>query len=108
MLRASFILLCASAALSAQIGKIDPKIAKIVSEISSDRVGANLQKLASFETRGNYTDPTQQNRGIGAARRWIYDEFRSYSPKLEVSMDPFKVKAKGRIFRDVEVVNVVA
>jgi hypothetical protein len=108
MLRASLILLCASAALSAQIAKIDPKIAKIVSEISSDRIGANLQKLASFETRGNYTDPAQQNRGIGAARRWIYDEFRSYSPKLEVSMDPFKVKAKGRIFRDVEVVNVVA
>jgi hypothetical protein len=108
MLRASVILLCASAALSAQIAKIDPKIAKIVSEISPDRIGANLQKLASFETRGNFTDPTQQNRGIGAARRWIYDEFRSYSPKLEVSMDPFKVKAKGRIFRDVEVVNVVA
>src|SRR5947209_3589395 len=108
MLRASLILLCAPAALSAQIAKIDPTIAKIVSEISSDRIGANLQKLASFETRGNYTDPAQQNRGIGAARRWIYDEFRSYSPKLEVSMDPFKVKAKGRIFRDVEVVNVVA
>jgi len=69
MLRASLILLCAPAALSAQIAKIDPTIAKIVSEISSDRIGANLQKLASFETRGNYTDPAQQNRGIGAARR---------------------------------------
>ncbi len=108
MLRFPALLLCASLALSAQIAKIDPTITRIVSEISSDRVGANMQKLASFETRGNFTDPSQQNRGIGAARRWIYDEFRSYSPKLEVSFDPFQVKAKGRIFRDVEVVNVVA
>ena len=108
MLRLPALLFCAALALSAQIAKIDPRITRIVSEISSDRVGANMQKLASFETRGNFTDPTAQNRGIGAARRWIYDEFRSYSPKLEVSFDPFKVKAKGRIFRDVEVVNVVA
>ena len=108
MLRLPALLLCAPLALSAQIAKIDPVITRIVSEISSDRVGANMRKLASFETRGNFTDPSQQNRGIGAARRWIYDEFRSYSPKLEVSFDPFQVKAKGRIFRDVEVVNVVA
>lgn len=108
MLKFPLLLLTFSLALSAQIAKIDPKIAKIVSEISSDRIGANMQKLASFETRGNFTDPAQQNRGIGAARRWIYDEFRSYSPKLEVSLDSFKVKAKGRIFRDVEVVNVIA
>lgn len=108
MLRLPALLLCAPLALSAQIARIDPVITRIVSEISSDRVGANMQKLASFETRGNFTDPSQQNRGIGAARRWIYDEFRSYSPKLEVSFDPFQVKAKGRIFRDVEVVNVVA
>ena len=108
MLKFPLLLLTFSLALSAQIAKIDPKIAKIVSEISSDRIGANMQKLASFETRGNFTDPAQQNRGIGAARRWIYDEFRSYSPKLEVSLDSFKVKARGRIFRDVEVVNVIA
>ena len=36
-----------------------------------------MKKLASFETRGNFTDPEQQNRGIGAARRWIYDQFRA-------------------------------
>ncbi|MEP7367916.1 MAG: M20/M25/M40 family metallo-hydrolase, partial [Acidobacteriota bacterium] len=47
-------------------------------------------------------------RGIGAARRWIHDEFKSYSPRLEVRFDPYKVKKQNRIFRDVEVVNVVA
>jgi hypothetical protein len=100
--------LCAST-LSAQVGRHDPEIQKIVGEISRDRIAGTMQKLASFETRGNFTDPNQEGRGIGAARRWILDEFKSYSPRLEVSFDPHKVKKQGtRILRDVEVVNVVA
>jgi hypothetical protein len=95
--------------LSAQVDKLDPTIQKIVSEISQEHVADSLKHLTGFETRGNFSDPTQQNRGIGAARQWIYDQFRSYSPRLEVSFDPYKVKKQGtRILRDVEVVNVVA
>lgn len=87
----------------------DPAIRKIVAEISQENIAASMKKLASFETRGNFTDPTQTDRGIGAARRWIYDQFRSYSPRLEVSFDPYKVKKQGtRIRWDVEVVNVIA
>jgi hypothetical protein len=87
----------------------DPDIQKIVAEISKDQIANTLQKLTSFGTRGNFTDPNQQDRGIGAARRWIYDQFRSYSPRLEVSYDPYKVKKQGtRILRDFEAVNVVA
>jgi len=68
-----------------------------------------MQKLASFETRGNFSDPNQKDRGIGAARGWIFDQFKSYSPRLDVAFDPYKVKKQGtRILRDVEVVNVVA
>ncbi|HKD06284.1 MAG TPA: M20/M25/M40 family metallo-hydrolase [Bryobacteraceae bacterium] len=95
-------------ALFAQAGKPDPAIQKIVSEISSEKVGEYMKKLGSFGTRGNFTDPAQTNQGIGAARRWIYDQFRSFSPRLDVSFDPYKVQKEGRIFRDVEVVNVVA
>jgi hypothetical protein len=109
MLRGPLVFLIALALPAAgQLAQVDPQITRIVGEISADHVSSNLKKLESFETRGNYTDPNQQNRGIGAARRWIYDQFRSYSPKLEVGFDSFQVKAKGRIFRDVEVVNVVA
>jgi hypothetical protein len=96
--------------LSAQtVARIDPEIQKIVREVSQDNIAATMKKLAAFETRGNFSDATQKNRGIGAARQWIYQQFRSYSPKLEVSFDPYKVKKQGtRILRDVEVVNVVA
>ena len=75
----------------AQAGKPDPAIQKIVSEISSDKVSEYMKKLGSFGTRGNFTDPAQTNQGIGAARHWIYDQFRSFSPRLEVSFDPYKV-----------------
>ncbi|HWE48168.1 MAG TPA: M20/M25/M40 family metallo-hydrolase [Bryobacteraceae bacterium] len=99
----------ATVTLSAQVDKLDPTIEKIVSEVSQDHITDSLKHLTGFETRGNFSDPAQQNRGIGAARRWIYDQFRSYSPRLEVSFDPYKVKKQGtRILRDVEVVNVVA
>jgi hypothetical protein len=108
-------LLIAASALPAQglmgqtIGRPDPAIQKMLSEISRDRIAATMQKLASFDTRGNFSDPDQKDRGIGAARRWIFDQFKSYSPRLDVAFDPYKVKKQGtRILRDVEVVNVVA
>jgi hypothetical protein len=96
--------------LSAQmVGRPDPAIQRMIGEVSQERIDATMQKLGSFGTRGNFTDPNLPERGIGAARRWIYDQFKSYSPLLEVSFDPYQVKKQGtRILRDVEVVNVVA
>ena len=107
-LTALFLCCCVTQTHAQTAGKIDPAVQKIVGEISAERIGETLQKLGSFGTRGDYTDPTQESRGIGAARKWIYEQFRSYSPKLEVAFDPYKVKKQGRIFRDVELVNVVA
>jgi len=104
-----FVLVAASALNAQTVGRPDPAIQKMLSEISRDRIAATMRKLASFETRGNFSDPDQKDRGIGAARLWIFDQLKSYSPSLDVSFDPYKVKKQGtRILRDVEVVNVVA
>jgi hypothetical protein len=103
------VFVVASALTGQTAGRTDPVIRKMLSEISQDRIAATMQKLASFDTRGNFSDPDQKDRGIGAARRWIFDQFKSYSPSLDVAFDPYKVKKQGtRILRDVEVVNVVA
>ena len=96
---------CANAQVS---GKVDPMVQKIVSEVSAEKIAGNLKKLEAFGTRGDFSDTTSKVRGIGAARQWIYDEFRSYSPKLEVAFDSYQVKKQGRIWRDVELMNVVA
>jgi hypothetical protein len=105
-MRLCIALLLASSALAQ---RPDPEIQKIVSEISKDRIADTLKALTGFGTRGNFTDPNQQGRGVGAARRWIFDQLKSYSPRLEVAFDPYKVKKQGtRIMRDFEAVNVVA
>jgi Zn-dependent M28 family amino/carboxypeptidase len=83
-------LLWAVAGLSAQATPPDPAIQKIIGQVSPDRIAATVKTLAGFETRGNYSNPNQKTRGIGAARRWIFGQFHSYSPRLEVSYDTAK------------------
>lgn len=103
------LFILAAIALPALAATADPDIERLVSDISSDRIAETVRHLAAFETRGNFTDPSLPNRGIGAARRWISDRFKSFSPRLEVSFDPYRVKKQGtRILREVEVVNVIA
>jgi hypothetical protein len=89
-------------------GDLDPRIVALVAAISPDRLGATLKKLESFETRSSLSSTTSTTRGIGAARQWILDEMKSYSPKLQVSFDVYQVPKQGRILRDVELRNVMA
>jgi hypothetical protein len=88
--------------------RLDPKIQKIVSEISADRIAEIEKKLESFETRNTVSDPTQTGRGIGAARQWIFDQFKSYNSRLEVSFDTHAIPKAARIYKDIELRNVVA
>jgi len=67
-----------------------------------------LKKLESFETRSTLSSTDSPTRGIGAARQWILDEMRSYSPRLQVSFDAYQVPKQGRITRDVDLRNVMA
>ena len=92
MPRLPVTLLLLAATLPAQAPTPDPAIKKIVSEISPGRIAAGVKTLAGFETRGNYSDPNQKTRGIGAARRWIFAQFHGYTQRLEVSYD---IEKKG-------------
>ena len=105
-------LLLAPSALSAQAtaaqGAADPRVATLVASVSPERLQAIATKLASFGTRSTLSDTVSTTRGIGAARRWIYEEFKRASPKLQVAFDRHMLPRQGRITRDVELVNVVA
>ncbi len=80
----------------------------IVSEISPDRIASTQRKLESFETRNIYSATDDPNHGIGAAREWIAAQFKSYSPRLQVSFDKHRLAKQGRAFKNVEIWNVVA
>jgi hypothetical protein len=94
--------------ISARQGELDPQIVKLVGSISEERLGAILKRLESFETRSSLSSTTSATRGIGAARQWILDEMKGYSPKLQVSFDTYQVAKQGRVNRDVEMRNVMA
>src|ERR1051325_2510435 len=88
---------------------VNPKVAKIVSEVDEGRMKATIAKLVSFGTRNTMSDQESPTRGGGAARQWIYNELKSYSPRLEVKFDKYRVKKQGqRIFKDVDLWNVIA
>src|SRR5581483_5269988 len=88
---------------------VNPKVVKIVGEVSEDRIRATIVKLAGFGTRNTMSAQDNPTRGIGAAREWIFKEFQSYSPRLQVRFDKYRVKKQGqRIFKDVDLWNVVA
>jgi peptidase M28-like protein len=96
------------AAIAQGAPDLDPHIARLVLQISEDRLAASLRKLESFGTRNTLSAVDTPGRGIGAARQWIVDELKGYSPALQVSYDTYRIAKQGRITRDVEARNIMA
>lgn len=87
----------------------NPVIEEIVSKISAESIAEILQKLETFETRNSLSDTVSDTRGVGAARRWIRDTYKSYSPRLEVYLHSFTTPAGSRRMPEGTVLkNVVA
>src|ERR1039458_4760678 len=88
---------------------VNPKVQEMMGQVSEARIKAILEKLGSFGTRNTMSDADDPVHGVGAARTWILNEFKSYSPRLEVRFEKFRVKKQGqRIFKDVDLYNVIA
>jgi len=88
---------------------VNPKIQEIMDKISEAHIKAILEKLEAFGTRNTMSNQDDPVRGVGAAREWILNEFKSYSPRLQVRFEKFRVKKQGqRIFKDVDLYNVIA
>lgn len=103
-MRVSSLLLLGVSLLAAQEKSLDPRVREIVDGVSDQRIEATIRKLAGFGTRN-----TLSSQGNEAARRWIFSELQSYSPRLQVTLEHFKVKKNAeRIVRDVDLYNVVA
>ena len=88
--------------------RLNPLVTKVVEGVSEERISAIMKKLESFGTRYVLSEKDNPTHGIGGAQHWIFDEFKSYSPRLQVSYDTFTVKKSQRIPQDTELANVVA
>jgi hypothetical protein len=91
-----------------EMKSINPTVRKIVDSVSQDRIAQTLKKLETFGTRNTMSGQISPTQGIDAARQWILDQFKSFSPRLQVSLDSFHVPKGGRVTNDVDIANVVA
>jgi Peptidase family M28 len=92
---------------------LDLEIKKMVSEVQSESLQKTINKLVSFGTRHTLSDQKNPTRGIGAAQKWVKEEFDKYAlesqGRLTSVIDYFNIKADGkRILKDTEVANVMA
>lgn len=86
----------------------------IIDAVSAERIQKDIQTLVDFGTRNTFSDTVSTTRGIGAARRWIKQEFESISEACNNCLDVFYQKdfvtkaGNSRVPHDAWVVNVVA
>lgn len=105
------LLLLVSITISAQT---DQKIYDIIEAISAERIKNDVKTLADFGTRHTLSDTVSDTRGIGAARRWIKQEFETISKECNNCLNVFyqnnfvKLGTGDRIVKDVWINNVVA
>src|SRR6185503_14196011 len=79
--------------------KRDPAFAAMIAEISAAQIRATDSVLVSFGTRHTMSDTTSNTRGIGAARRYLFDKLAGYSKAcggcLRVEYDPALMEMRG-------------
>lgn len=90
----------------------DEKLFAMVQAVSAKRIERDINMLVGFGTRHSLSDTRSQDRGIGAARRWIEAEFALISKRcggcLEVQTQQQVFAGERRIPGATEVVNVIA
>src|SRR5438477_12488557 len=101
-------ILLTTAALHAQCADV----AGIVGQFDAARMKQTVDKLVSFGTRHTLSDTASQTRGIGAARRWIFDELSRVAAasngRMTVAYQSSMQQGQRTKNVPVEIINVVA
>jgi hypothetical protein len=93
-------------------GEVDDVRYALAADVSAARIEQDIRTLVSFGTRHTLSETVSETRGIGAARRWIEDEFNRISADcagcLEVITVSDVISGVPRIPDPTEVVSVLA
>ena len=74
----------------------DPDISNLMNAVSTQQLLGYVQTLESFGTRNTFSAVDREGEGIGAARRWIFNEFiRVGNGRLLVEIDEFPLNLNG-------------
>lgn len=107
------IFMTQSCANSAEVKPVSREIRhELAAAVSPERIERDIRTLVGFGTRHTLSETESDTRGIGAARRWIEEEFRNISRECGGCLEVFTVGAvisgEPRIPDPTEVVSVVA
>ncbi|MEO8193043.1 MAG: M28 family peptidase [Gemmatimonadales bacterium] len=91
----------------------DPALAELLADISPSHIRQTDSILVSFGTRHTMADTTSASRGIGAARRFLFERLSGYARDcggcLRIENDPAMIEVTRHPQRPkVNVVNVLA
>lgn len=88
------------------------QIPKIVAEINPKNIENTIRKLVSFGTRNTLSEQNDPNRGIGAARDWLYSEFQKAAAqsggRMTVEKQSFEQAKAQRVPQPTMLTNIVA
>lgn len=81
------------------VPNIDPDIETLVNAVSQQQLMVYVQTLEGFGTRNAFSDSQREDWGIGAARRWIFNEFvrvgQASNGRMQVRFDDFPLNYNG-------------
>ena len=93
-----------------QVGS--PTIRSIVREIDARNIERTIRQLVAFGTRNTNSEQNNPNRGIGAARDWLYAELlriaESSGGRMTVEKQSYEQPKAARVPEPITVTNVVA
>jgi peptidase M28-like protein len=88
-----------------------PELRAMLREIDPRRIQSDIHTLVGFGTRHTLSSQTDPNRGIGAARDWLFEQFQSYAAasdgRMTASLQSFVQPAGPRNPTPVTVTNVI-
>jgi hypothetical protein len=88
------------------------EIARLVREIDARNIERTIRKLVSFGTRNTLSEQNDPNRGIGAARDWLYAEFQKAAAqsngRMTVEKQTFEQPKAARVPQPTMLTNIVA
>ncbi|HKP47190.1 MAG TPA: M20/M25/M40 family metallo-hydrolase, partial [Pyrinomonadaceae bacterium] len=88
------------------------QIARVVREIDPRNIERTIRKLVSFGTRNTLSEQNDPNRGIGAARDWLFAEFSKAAQqsggRMTVEKQSFLQAKAARVPEPTTLTNIVA
>jgi hypothetical protein len=90
----------------------DAELRALLRDVDQRRIEATVRKLVSFGTRHTLSTQDDPNRGIGAARDWIFAEMKQYAAAsgghMTVELQSYIQQPASRIPTATRITNVVA